>query len=123
MGEKLLVVDDDPEILRVMQDVLEAAGYQVRTCDSGRCVIDALKEFKPGLLLLDVMLPGVDGYTLALKITEDEATRDLPIIVLSGLEPSQAMFQRFKQVAAFIPKPFFPQELLEAVRKALLPKT
>jgi len=122
MGGKILVVDDDLEILRILQDALRAAGHEVRVCDNGGCVEKELKDFKPDLLLLDVMLPGIDGYTLALKITEDPATRDLPIVVLSGLEPSEGMFQRFPQVAAFLTKPFNPKQLLEAVSKALTPK-
>lgn len=122
MGGKILVVDDDLEILRILQDALRSAGHDVRVCDNGGCVEQALKEYKPDLLLLDVMLPGVDGYTLALRITEDPATRDLPIVVLSGLEPSQSMFQRFPQVVAFLPKPFNPDQLLAAVEKALAPK-
>jgi len=115
-------VDDDLEILRILQDALRSAGHDVRVCDNGSCVEQALKEYKPDLLLLDVMLPGVDGYTLTMKITEDPATRDLPIVVLSGLEPSQGMFQGFPQVAAFLTKPFNPKQLLEAVNGALAPK-
>jgi CheY-like chemotaxis protein len=123
MGGKILVVDDDLEILRILQDALRSAGHEVRSCDNGSCVEKELKEFKPDLLLLDVMLPGVDGYTLALRITEDPATRNMPIVILSGLEPSQGMFQRFAQVTAFLPKPFNPEQLLKAVEQALAPKT
>lgn len=123
MGGKILVVDDDLEILRILQDALRSAGHDVRVCDNGGCVEQALKEYKPDLLLLDVMLPGIDGYTLALKITENPATRHIPIVVLSGLEPSEGMFQRFAQVAAFIPKPFNPDQLLKTVERALAPKT
>lgn len=122
MGGKILIVDDDLEILRILQDALRSAGHEVRTCDNGGCVEQELKDFKPDLMVLDVMLPGMDGYTLALRITENPATRSLPIVVLSGLEPSQAMFQRFSQVAAFFPKPFDPDLLLETVRKILSAK-
>lgn len=121
MGETILVVDDDLEIQRALKDALEDAGYRVSLCDNGNRVAECLKECKPALLVLDVMLPGTDGYTLAMRLSEDEATRALPIIVLSGLEPSRGMFSGFPQVVGFLPKPFDPKELLDLVRKALAP--
>jgi len=122
MGNKILVVDDDPEISSLVQYALESAGHQVQVCDNGREVVDALHSYKPELLLLDVMLPGIDGYSLANQITEDPLTKDLPIIVLSALEPSRTMFQRFSQVSAFLTKPFNTDDLLEAVKTALTKK-
>lgn len=119
MGQKILLIDDDPEITNILGDSLKAAGYQIEVCDSGLDALNAILSYKPDLLLLDVMLPGVDGFTLAKQITEGAATSELPIIVLSGLEPSVAMFKRFRQVAAFMPKPFNPEELLEIIRKTL----
>ena len=119
MGKKILLIDDDLEISSILKDALEAAAYQVEICDNGGEALKALLAYKPDLLLLDVMLPGLDGYTLATKISEDEATRDLPIIVVSGLEPSEAMFRGFRQVVAFIHKPFSPEDLLELIRKTL----
>jgi DNA-binding response OmpR family regulator len=122
MGKKILIVDDEAEIQRALRGALEGGGYQVQVCDHGNKVAQALKEYKPDLVVLDVMLPGADGYTLFRRIIEDDATSDLPIIVLSGLEPSAAMFQGFPQLAAFMVKPFDPQDLLDKVAKALAPK-
>ena len=122
MGNKILVVDDDPEISSLVQYTLESMGHQVQVCDNGREVIATLRSYKPDLLLLDVMLPGIDGYSLASQITEDADTKKLPIIVLSALEPSRAMFQRFSQVAAFLTKPFNTDDLMEAVKNALTKK-
>lgn len=122
MGNKILLVDDDPEISSLVQYALEAAGHQIRICDNGREVVDALRTYKPDLLLLDVMLPGIDGYSLANLISEDAATKEIPIIVLSALEPSRTMFQKFPQVSAFMTKPFNTDDLLEAVKTALAKK-
>ena len=119
MGKKILLVDDDLGISSIIKDMLEAADYKVEICDNGREAMKAILAYKPDLLLLDVMLPGLDGYTLATKISEGEGTRDLPVIVISGLEPSEAMFRGFSQVAAFIHKPFNTEELLELIRKTL----
>jgi len=122
MGNKILVVDDDAEISSLVQCSLESMGHQVRVCDNGREVMDTLRSYKPDLLILDVMLPGIDGYSLTNLITEDADTKKLPIIVLSALEPSRAMFQRFSQVAAFLTKPFNTDDLMEAVKTALTNK-
>lgn len=116
------MVDDDPEISSLVQYTLESMGHQVQVCDNGREVMDTLRSYKPDLLLLDVMLPGIDGYSLANLITEDAATKDLPIIVVSALEPSRTMFQRFSQVTAFLTKPFNTDDLMEAVKTALAKK-
>ena len=122
MGNKILVVDDDPEISSLVQYTLESLGHQVKVCDNGREVIDTLRSYKPELLVLDVMLPGIDGYSLATQISEDPDLSNMPIIVLSALEPSRTMFQRFSQVAAFMTKPFNTDDLLEAVKTALTKK-
>ena len=122
MGNKILVVDDDPEISSLVQYTLESLGHQVKVCDNGREVIDTLRSYKPELLVLDVMLPGIDGYSLASQIAEDPDLKELPIIVLSALEPSRSMFQRFSQVAAFLTKPFNTEDLTEAIKGALTKK-
>ncbi|MBI4351672.1 MAG: response regulator [Elusimicrobia bacterium] len=122
MGNKILVVDDDPEISSLVQYTLESLGHTVKVCDNGREVMDMLKSYKPELLVLDVMLPGIDGYSLATQISEDEELAKLPIVVLSALEPSRTMFQRFSQVAAFLTKPFNTDDLMEAVKNGLAKK-
>lgn len=119
MGEKILVVDDDPEIQLALRGPLEEAGYSVRVCGNGNEVIPALLDFRPALLVLDVMLPGVDGYSLVMKLSEDESFRTLPIVVLSGLGPSEALLRAFEQVKDFIGKPFDPKSLVETVSRAL----
>jgi DNA-binding response OmpR family regulator len=122
MGNKILVVDDDPEISSLVQYTLESLGHEVKVCDNGREVLDMLRTYKPELLVLDVMLPGIDGYSLATQISEDADLGKLPIIVLSALEPSRTMFQRFSQVVAFLTKPFNTDDLMEAVKNGLAKK-
>lgn len=116
---KILIVDDDPEISGLLQMSLETLGHTIKVCDNGRDVIDALKEFKPELMILDVMLPGIDGYSLATAISEDPQLSKLPIIVLSALEPSRSLFVKFNQVVAFLTKPFNTDDLLEAIKNGL----
>ena len=123
MGNKILVVDDDPEISSLVQYTLESLGHQVKICDNGREVLDVLHSYKPELLVLDVMLPGIDGYSLTAQIAEDAELNKMPIVVLSALEPSRTMFQRFSQVAGFLTKPFNTDDLMEAVKNGLTKKT
>ena len=122
MGNKILIVDDDPEIASLVQYTLEALGHTVQVCDNGREVLAMLHSYKPNLLVLDVMLPGIDGYSLTSQIAEDPELKEMPIIVLSALEPSRTMFQRFSQVAAFLTKPFNTDDLTEAIKAALAKK-
>ncbi|MFH1619091.1 MAG: response regulator [bacterium] len=119
MAKKILVVDDESEIASLVQYGLETAGYEVSTCENGRQVIEMLEKVRPDLLILDVMLPGVDGFSLQTKISQDKAFKNLPVIILSALEPSRTLFQKFSQVVAFLTKPFNKDELLAVVNKTL----
>lgn len=116
---KIMVVDDDPEISSLVQYTLESMGHKIKVCENGRDVLDTMHTFKPELLVLDVMLPGIDGFSLATQITEDEELKEIPIIILSALEPSRTMFQSITQVTAFLSKPFNTDDFLEAVKTAL----
>jgi DNA-binding response OmpR family regulator len=119
MANRIMAIDDEPEMLSLVKFTLERAGYEVGTCDNGRQAWDAIIQFKPELLILDVMLPGIDGYSLQVKLAQEAATKDMPIIVLTSLEPAKTLFQKFPQVAGFMTKPFKPEELLENVQMAL----
>ena len=118
MSKKILVIDDEPEMLDLVKYTLEKGGFEVTTCDNGRHAWGEISRVKPDLLILDVMLPGIDGYSLQLKIAQESATRELPIIVLTALEPSRTLFQKFPQVVGFMTKPFKTDELLAAVQAA-----
>lgn len=122
MGERILLVDDDPEITTLLQGELEKQGYQVKICDGGDEVIAAMRSFKPGLLIMDVMLPGIDGYSLTNHIGEDPELCGIPLIIMSALTTSRSMFETMPRVAAFFSKPFSNEEFMEAVKSALTPK-
>ncbi|MFH1726230.1 MAG: response regulator [Elusimicrobiota bacterium] len=119
MAKKVLVVDDEPEMLNLIRFTLEQGGYDVVTCDSGRHAWNAILENKPDLLLLDVMLPGIDGYSLQIKISQDDKTKGIPIVVLTSLEPSKMLFKKFEQVRGFMTKPFKTDELLAKVESLI----
>jgi DNA-binding response OmpR family regulator len=119
MAKKVLVVDDEPEMLNLIRFTLQQGGYDIVTCDTGRHAWNAIIDNKPDLLLLDVMLPGIDGYSLQIKISQDEATKNIPIIVLTALEPSRTLFKKFEQVKGFMTKPFKTDDLLAEVEKVI----
>ena len=123
MAKKILVIDDELEMLNLVKFTLERGGFEVSTCDNGRQAWDAINKVKPDLLILDVMLPGIDGYSLQLKISKDASMKNMPIIVLTALEPSKTLFQKFTQVVGFMTKPFKTEELLEAVQNAVSKST
>jgi len=116
---KIMIVDDDPEICNLLQYTLESMGHNIKICDNGREVIETLKEFKPDLMILDVMLPGIDGYSIATTISQEEGLSQIPIIVISALEPSRSLFIKFNQVVAFLTKPFNTDDLFEAIKNGL----
>ena len=119
MPKKVLVIDDEPEMLNLVRFTLERGGYEVVTCDNGRHAWNAILHNKPDLLVLDVMLPGIDGYSLQIKISQDDATKSIPIIVLTALEPSKTLFKKFPQVAGFMTKPFKTDDLLDKVQQTI----
>jgi DNA-binding response OmpR family regulator len=84
--KKILVVDDEQSMTRMLKRNLEATGrYDVRTENSGAAGVTAAREFQPDLILLDVMMPGIDGGEVAAKIKEDKRLANIPVVFLSAI--------------------------------------
>lgn len=115
----ILVVEDDRETRNLIAKYLRSNACNVTTATDGREMVRAMTDRRVDLLILDVMLPGIDGYSLQIKISQDADLKNMPIIVLTALEPSKTLFQKFPQVAGFMTKPFKTDELLETAQKAL----
>lgn len=110
----ILHVDDDPDIREIVALVLEElGGARVRTAGDGRSALAAITEEPPDLVLLDVMMPGMDGPTVLQHLREDPATRSLPVVFLTAksLQQDRARL-RALGAAAIIEKPFRAQELI-----------
>ncbi|MBI2141342.1 response regulator [Candidatus Woesearchaeota archaeon] len=119
-GKKILVVDDEPNILKLVSFILKSNGYEAIEASSGSECLEKLKNEKPGLIILDVMMPGMDGFEAAKKIRANAATRAIPILMLS----SKAQFEdKMKGIDSgamdYVTKPFDKQELLEKVEECL----
>jgi DNA-binding response OmpR family regulator len=116
----VLVVDDDPRILRLVRVNLERAGFNVVTATGGAAALEELAAAPPDLAVLDVTMPGIDGYTLTQKIRE---ISNLPIIMLTAMsEQSQKVHGLEIGADDYLTKPFDPDELVARIR-ALLRRT
>src|SRR5574341_267023 len=114
---RILVVDDDPDIRKILQDRLEALRYLVVTAENGREALDKLPQEEPDLMFLDLQMPGMDGIEVLRKL-KDHA--DLPIIIITAFGTIEKALQAMKEGAFdFITKPFSPDHLELVIRKAL----
>ena len=120
---KILVIDDDTAINELIKVNLELAYYKVVTALDGNKGFALAKQELPDLIVLDVMMPEVDGYTVAKRIRENKSTKDIPIIMLTALNMLQNKVQGFNiGVDDYLVKPFEMEELLVHI-KALLKRS
>ena len=117
MNKRILIVEDELSIIELLTLVLSREGYEVASCQTGRDAINMIKEFHPHLVLLDVMLPGLDGAGIIKIMAEDEMLSNIPVIVTSALTESARMFQPYPQVKDFCSKPFVLTDLVAKVKK------
>jgi CheY-like chemotaxis protein len=115
MSKCVLVVDDDPVITELVRHTLHDKGYEVLTAQNGQEALDALKNKKPDLILLDVQMPKMDGYTFVLKKSADPAVSAIPVIVLTSMGKTEPLFKRHG-VKAYLAKPLDPTVLLEKIQ-------
>ncbi|MEM6449790.1 MAG: response regulator [Cyanobacteria bacterium P01_D01_bin.105] len=117
---KILVVDDLLENLRLLNNVLTKEGYEVRQAPDGEMALTNIPRFQPDLILLDIMMPEMDGYTVCSQVKANEKTKDIPVIFLSALDLTFDKIKAFEVGAAdFIHKPFHPAEVLARVKNQL----
>jgi two-component system KDP operon response regulator KdpE len=113
----ILLVDDDPTLLSVLFRRLGREGFRVHTAASGRAALQALKDEWPALVVVDLMMPGMDGFELCRRI---KLIADLPIIVLSAVDASEAKVSALEMYAEdYVTKPFDPDELVARVQRVL----
>lgn len=120
----ILVVDDEPDICTVMRINLEAAGYRVRTAATGEEALAALRTDPPDAVFLDVMLPGVDGWSVLqeLKTSSNRQLAEVPVFLVTAMvEDEQRMRGGIEGALRYITKPFDPSELIQALESVLGP--
>ena len=113
----VLLVDDDPTLLNVLSRRVARAGFEVSTAPSGSAALKALEGSWPALLVVDLMMPGMDGFELCRRVKQ---LADLPIIVLSAVDASEAKVSALELYAEdYVTKPFDPDELIARIQRVL----
>ena len=118
MDKKIvLVVDDDMDIAKMLKVRIEAEGYEFISATEGKEMLEILKTKKPDIILLDIMLPNMDGYSTLREMRKNEKYTDIPVIILSAKEKKKLgdLFA-LEKIAFFIEKPFDTKELLEKIK-------
>ncbi|MFI5184741.1 MAG: PleD family two-component system response regulator [Vicinamibacteria bacterium] len=122
MAKRILVVDDDENILNLEKTILEQKGFDVTGAAGGVEALKLLAEQVFDLVLLDVMMPEVDGFTVCRKIKEDPRLKDIPVIFLTARGGGEALAEGFESGAVmYINKPFTANKLLTIVNTMLEP--
>lgn len=112
----ILVVDDDHTILKLVRELLEAEGYEVRTAHDGASAYKHLKEKACKGLLLDLLMPGINGAELLLLMQAEGV--HLPVVIMAGSPDfDEEEMKQFSNVKRLLHKPFYPEDLLAAVRE------
>ncbi|MDA8429750.1 MAG: response regulator [Geobacteraceae bacterium] len=116
----ILVVDDTPESLRALTGILQQEGYSVRPANSGQLALASIAAQPPDLILLDIRMPGLDGFEVCRRLKSEEATRNIPVIFQSAATDLADRLEGLKMGAVdYITKPFQREELLARVKTHL----
>ena len=120
MPHTVLVVDDDPLTQRVLQHYLERAGYRMLSANNGREAIKIARSALPQLIILDVMMPDMDGWTVLAQVQNTERTKAIPVIMLSGNADLMAKEESLRSGATLLlVKPISPEQLLTVIKRLL----
>ena len=112
---RVLVIDDDLPILEAIGDLLRSEGYDVRQEPESVRAVQSAREFEPDIVLLDLMMPGADGVTVARKLKHEPGTQEVPVVLMTA-HPEVARFAHEMDADAWLRKPFSARALLRAVQ-------
>jgi len=120
--KKILVVDDEQDILTLLVSILKSENYEVITASNGEEALTAIKTKHPDAVILDIMMPKLDGMQVLQKIREDPEISSLPVIMLTAKAGDEDILKGYKYGANYyIPKPFEISDILAGVRMVLKP--
>lgn len=119
MTKKIMVVDDEPDTVDLVKLVLETEGYEILVAYSGQEALDMIKVNPPDLVLLDIMMPQMDGWMVRKKIVGNEETKNIPVVMLTAkAQPIDKMIGlHVVGVTDYITKPFGRKELINSVKR------
>jgi CheY-like chemotaxis protein len=118
--KKVLIVDDDQDLLKMLKLRIEREGYEFVGAQDGKEMLKIVKIKRPDVIVLDVMLPEMDGYSALREMRKEDALKDIPVIVLTAKEKKKVgdLFQ-LEGVSFFVEKPFEASDLLQKIRSVL----
>ena len=118
--EKILIVDDIPENLNLLRQSLEAAGYDLLFATSGEVALNIAARAAPDLILLDIIMPGIDGFETCRRLKSDKTTQDIPVIFITAKDETKEVVEGFRIGGVdYIIKPFEKEEILARVETHL----
>jgi DNA-binding response OmpR family regulator len=120
-GIKILCIEDDPEMIELVKLILSRQGYEVIGATGGEAGLQAIEREQPALVLLDLMMPEMDGWEVYQRMRADERMKDVPVIVVTAKAQSidKVLGLHIAKVNDYITKPFGPSELLTSVMRVL----
>ena len=119
-ARRVLIVDDDPLILNIVHTVLDLEDFSVSTAEDGETALAAIEREPPDVMVLDVMMPGMDGFEVCAAIRASEAHSTLPIVLLTARDtPEDRQAGMDAGADAYLSKPFSPLELIEVIETLL----
>ncbi len=115
-GDVVLIVDDIPDNLSMLHDALEEAGYTVLVATNGEAALARAVQHQPDVILLDALMPGMDGFEVARRLKSDDATSHIPIVFMTGLTETEHVVAAFDAGGAdYVTKPLRPREVLARI--------
>ncbi|MCA9792274.1 MAG: response regulator [Candidatus Eremiobacteraeota bacterium] len=118
-GKDILAVDDDDSVLKALQTILTGAGYTVRIARNGESAVQQAMDSPPSLILLDLMMPGMTGHDVLLKLKQTPRTASVPVVILTAAEPDERIRALRAGAESLMTKPFSEKELARLVRETL----
>ncbi len=118
---RLLYIEDEQEMIDLVRLILNRRGFEITGANGGREGLDAIRQLKPDLVLLDLMMPDMDGWDVYQQMKADPALANIPVIVVTAKAQSidKVLGLHIAKVDDYISKPFSPQELVDSVEKVL----
>ncbi len=120
-GKRVIYIEDDPEMIDLVMMILNRRGYQVQGAHGGRVGLDMIFNDPPDLVLLDLMMPGMDGWEVYQQLKGNERTKNIPVIIVTAKAQAidRVLGLHIAKVDDYISKPFRPQELVTSIERVL----
>ena len=120
-NKRILVVDDDYDTRTVVKTILTGNGFEVEDAAGGQQALDKLQTYRPALIILDIMMPGMSGYDVVVHLKQKPETQNIPVIMLTAKSEPEDLITGYKDFAVdyYIPKPFTTRQLLAGINLIL----